>query len=89
MYKYNIFAFVFLLVFILVIRITDLYLYVAGSTFGLILIFVLPLIGAIFAFKGKGWSKWILMILNFIAFCYFAWVLIMVIGYRYFGDFAP
>ncbi|PWA07815.1 hypothetical protein DCC39_16085 [Pueribacillus theae] len=84
MYKYSVFSLILLISFVL------LYSWGPGLLFygffgklEVAFLVLLPLAGAIFAFKGNGWTKGVLLILNLIAFIFIAYVLIIVIGYKY------
>ncbi|PWA07816.1 hypothetical protein DCC39_16090 [Pueribacillus theae] len=91
MYKYNVISFIFLISYVLIycIRGPSLWLYGFFGKLEVVLLILLPLFGTAFAFKSKGWSKWVLIILNLIAFLYIFLTLSVLIAYKYFGDFAP
>lgn len=78
MRKYNIISFVFLCGFLLLFR-----LMINGVSFGsfgkvaMIAMIVFPLIGVGTAFKGDGWSKWVLVALNGVVFGIIAYALIL------------
>lgn len=77
----NFFSLVFFLIFLVLFILLGI-----GFTFWslgkivVIVMVVIPIIGIVLAFKGVGWKKWILAILNIIALGSIVYILLLALG---------
>lgn len=81
MNNYNLFSFVFLLIYALMfVLLANGFAFWSLGMIVIIVMVVIPLIGIVLAIKGSGWSKWLLLLFNIIALGSIVYILLLAFG---------